>query len=481
MQATKRIAVAVAGVAAVAVGLTGCDQAPSTVHRSIDPVVLTGSDLPALVGRTPGTIVAFAHRKPNGNATWDQIPVQVDQRKVVPFGTHPGNNNTAGTPGTVYGNGSGGATALQYADPNTWVGEDTNANFDADDELVFMAADAGSIVSGDVPAEPPGVLAGTGVAVKVEDPQEPGAVGYVYLFVRSGTSLDPSAGEDYVDYDFQLTSGDYKTTYKRADGPNPETSTVTTDRYSIGFTDRWFETSWNVDGGADLLDGHKNVFAFGYCGRSNATFNDAEGAFVANLDGPVRAIRSYVGANSGPKTQRTHVFYRDHEETITDLRVHAIPSIADYVDYGAGALGSTYRSSTLPGGVPVDGAADAVPTAIATWEAVHGAQGTVVTTSRFDVSYTPAPTISWFYRDQTSPPEDQCWGDASYYGASGGHITSAIPNTDPATAPYATLQGKRTNVFLPATTNGPTVNTMADALANDIDDPITITPTPYTP
>src|SRR5690606_16304082 len=42
MQGTRRVALAIAGVAAVAVGLAGCDQAPSTVHRVIDPVVLTG-------------------------------------------------------------------------------------------------------------------------------------------------------------------------------------------------------------------------------------------------------------------------------------------------------------------------------------------------------------------------------------------------------------------------------------------------------
>ena len=481
MQGMKRVAVALAGVAAVAVGLTGCDQAPSTVHRAIDPVALTGAALPDLLGEAPGDIVAFAHRKPQGNATWDQIPVQVDERKVVGFGTHPSSNTTAGVTGTVYGNGSAGPTALQYADAGTWVGADTNATFDSNDELVFMVADAGSIVSGDVPAEPAGVVPGSGVAVKVEDPQEPGSVGYVYLFVRSGPGLDPAAGEDYVDYDFQLTSGDYKTTYKRADGPNPETSTITTDQYTIGFSDRWYEDTWRIQGAADILDGHKNVFAFGNCGRSNATFNDAEGAFVANIDGPVRAIRSYVGANSGPKTQRTHIFYRDHEQTITDLRVHAIPAIADYIDYGSGALGSTYRSSTIPGGVLVNGAADSVPSTIPTWEALNGAQGTVVTTSRFTVSYSPQPTITWFYSDDAAPTAAQCWGDSSYYGAAGPWITSAIPTTDPVDAGYATLQGVRTNVFLGATTDGAVATAAGETYAADIDTPVTVTPAPYTP
>ena len=53
---------------------------------------------------------------------------------------------------------------------------------------------------------------------------------------RAWLAFDPAAGKDYVDYDFTLTSGDYKTTYKRADGPNPETSRVVTDAYEIDYT-----------------------------------------------------------------------------------------------------------------------------------------------------------------------------------------------------------------------------------------------------
>ena len=59
--------------------------------------------------------------------------------------------------------------------------------------------------------------------------------------------------------------------------------------------------------------------------RSEDTFNDAEGAFIANKSGPVRAIRSYIGANSGPLTVRQHVFYERREDITTYLRVHAIP------------------------------------------------------------------------------------------------------------------------------------------------------------
>lgn len=475
----KRVLGAATGLVLLVAGLAGCD-AVNTVSRPGQPVVMTGADLPALVGAQPDRIVAFAHSRPGGTPTWTQIPVQVDERKVVPFGNQPGSNATAGTTGSVYGTAATGPTALQYADPGTFVGADTNAAFDADDELVFMVGDAGGKVAAGEASTPAGTV-GAGVQVQVDDPQADDHQGWVYLF-RTDGSLAPGAGKDYVDYDFVLTSGDYKTTYKRADGPNPETSSVTTPSYRISFTDRWYETSWRIDAGgatgADIIDGHKNQFFINNCGRSNKTFTEDEGAFVANIDGPVRAIRSYIGANSGPKTQRTHLMYRDMETVVTDLRVHDIPGMLDFIDYSAAASGMRYQSSALPAGVTIDGVQDSVPATVPTWESVSGAQGTVVTTVRIATSY-GTPTTTQLYRDQVTPPEAQCWGDSSFYGASGGTITSAIPNTDPAASPVATLQGVRTNHFLSPTTDAASVAAVAGVLADDVDVPLEVTTSPY--
>ncbi len=478
----KRVLGAAAGLVLIVAGLAGCDDI-NTVSRPGHPVVMTGADLPALVGAAPTSIVAFAHSRPGGVPTWTQIPVQIDERKVVPFGTQPTSNATPGVVGTVYGSGSGGPTALQYADPNTFVGADANTAFDADDELVFMVSDAGGKVRDGEGTNPPGTVAGSGVAVQIDDPQGEDKQGWVYLF-RS-TSLDPSAGQDYVDYDFVLTSGDYKTTYKRAAGFNPETSSVTTPSYQIAFTDRWYETAWRIDAGGatgvDILDGHKNQFFIDNCGRSNQTFAEGEGAFVANIDGPVRAIRSYIGANSGPKTQRTHVMYRDMEVVVTDLRVHAIPGMLDFIDYSPAASGMRYQSSTVPAGVTIDGVQDSVPAAVPTWETVTGPQGTVVTTVRVGTSY-GEPTATQLYRDQVSPPEAQCWGDGSFYGASGATITSLIPNTDPAASPTATLQGIRTNHFLaPATDHPAELAAMAEVLSADVDEPLAVSVSAFAP
>ena len=476
---------ALAAIAAVSVlGLTACDDI-NTVVRPTAPVVLTGADLPGLVGTAPGRIVAFRHDRVDGQPRWTQVPVQIDQRKVVPFGTQPASNTTPGVAGTVYGNGSGGPTALQYADPDTFVGADGNANFDADDELVFMVADAGGKPRAEERTEPAGVIAGSGVAVQVDDPNGDDDQGWVHLFRTTG-GLDPAAGRDYVDYEFRLTSGDYRTTYKRADGPNPETSRVTTASYEIGWRDRWIEDDWRIHAGSasgvDLLDGHKNQFAVDVCGRSNATFADAEGAFVANIDGPVRGIRSYVGANSGPLTQRTHYLYRDRTDVVTDLRVHAIPAIMDFLDYSAAARGMTYRSSALPGGVTIDGVQDAVPATFPAWEAVNGAPGLVLTATSVA---TDVPGIvegtTGFYRDQTTPTEAQCWGDGSYLGASGSWVQAAIPNTDPRTTPFSTLTSSRITQFGAPAADPSAIAATASDWAADVATPLAITVSAYQP
>jgi hypothetical protein len=168
------------------------------------------------------------------------------------------------------------------------------------------------------------------------------------------------------------------------------------------------------------------------------------------------------------------------EVVVTDLRVHAIPAMMDFVDYSADAVGMIYLSSTLPGGATVDGTQDVVPGAVPTWEAVTGAQGTFVTTNRMVTSFA-TPTMVSFYRDQATPPEAQCWGDSSFLGASGVNITSGIPNTDPAAPPVETLRGTRTVHFLPPVGDTVLVGQIGADLAADADEPLDVTVSPYDP
>jgi hypothetical protein len=199
--------------------------------------------------------------------------------------------------------------------------------------------------------------------------------------------------------------------------------------------------------GVDILDRHKSLFEPGNCIRTEETFSNGEGAFFANIDGPVRAIRSYMGANSGPFSQRRHVFYEGRQDITSFLRVHAINGMLDVYDYSPAAIGMTYTDSLNTGGVTIDGVPDSVTPGLHTWQMVTGAQGTLIITGAFETDIDPLPTITSYYDDDdTKPTHKQCTGDKFEYGQSGLWITSGIPNTDPSMVPFNNATGWR-NVY----------------------------------
>jgi hypothetical protein len=415
-------------VAALAIGLTGC-----TAQRPEDAAVVTGADLPRLSGAPPGKVLAYHYL----NQTWTQVPVQVDERALVDLGT-------------VYNQAPDGIRVLTYTDPRTFAGADPDPTLDSNDEVAFMGGDGG--VRAPAGTNPPNVVAGSGEELRLHDPVGDPTDAYLYLYRQTG-NLDPGAGRSYVTYNFKLLSGDYKSTYKLDAGPNPEDSTVTTAYYTQHFSDRWADDSLKMTGqgasGVDILDRHKDLFAPGNCGRSEDTFDAGEGAYIANKSGPVRAIRSYVGANSGPLTERQQIFYARREEISTFLRVHAIPGVLDFFDYSPAASGMTYKSSADQRGVTIDGAPDTVTPGQITWETVDGSQGglSIAHSIQTDV---PNLSSTSYYLDKQNPSggsETQCTGDSSAYGSSGPWINQGIPNTDPRNAPFNNLTATRTLFF----------------------------------
>lgn len=274
-------------LAALALPLPAAHSAP--LNRPDDPVVVTGAGTPGLVGAAPGDVVAFAW-----SGSWQQIPVQVDERKLFDLrAAYPAPFDCAGN--TLCYVPFSTPAKLRYADPSTLVGADTDPALDANDEIAFMAKDTGAAAGAAL--DPAGTVAGSRVEVKVSDSLD-GGVGHAYLFRQDGT-LDPSAGRQYVSYSLSLTSGAYPGTYRFAAGTNPESSTVVTPYYSLAFIDRWRESQLRVlrgaATGADILDRTESQFSPDYCGRNTLTFAGGEGAFLANRSGPVRAIRAYLG------------------------------------------------------------------------------------------------------------------------------------------------------------------------------------------
>lgn len=73
------------------------------------------------------------------------------------------------------------------------MGADPDSTFDNDDQLVFMAKDAGDAVPVGTP-DPLGVVSGTRVELEITDPLTLQRA-FVYLFESDGT-ITPDAGVD---------------------------------------------------------------------------------------------------------------------------------------------------------------------------------------------------------------------------------------------------------------------------------------------
>jgi hypothetical protein len=477
----------VVGLAAglVVFGLSACTRFGATLTRPSDPIVLNGSALPKLLGTDPMHVVGFAW---NGS-TWTQIPVQVDQRDYVspgqiyhlPPSSYPTLFGTT-TPYKILVYTPPPSLTAGYTSNATYTPADSDPSFDANDELSFLANDTGEQAGSSI-ANPTGVDVTTREEVKATDPLAPSQFGYVYLF-HSDTLTGGGAGTDGVKYTFSLDSGSYTGTYKMGAGSlapnntwgfNPEHSTVSTPSYSQSYGDRWLNNGLGITQGgatgANILE-RTHYYVTNTCSRSEDTFdgganNPGEGGFVVNISGPVRAIRSYIGANSYKYTVNTDIFYPDREYTVTELRGHAgLPGYGSADDFVTGTTGLAY-SDPVNNGIPIDGIPDTFTpisyttgsTAPASWQMVSGAQGSLVTVRSFDtdISGLNATTV---YEDSNPASPSQCTGDAAAWGENGMNLTSpvgSVPITDPTlTATPATLVLTRYRYFeapnLPATT-----------------------------
>lgn len=417
-------------------------------NRTLEPLVLQGSQLPQMIGQDPAKLVGF--KKVAGR--WRQIPVQADERELKDIVTPYGALAASG----AYPPSPSNPKIMFYSDAGTFTGADSNPAFDADDELVFMLKDAGGIASG--ARKPKGTRPFPRVRISVTDPLD-GQTGYVYLFVSDGT-LAPNAGVNYVNYATNLPA----TTGFPANlsGTNLENSTVTTARYGWHFAAEWVSDELRITSGgaagADILDRHKNFFVNGNCSRHEDAFSAAENAFATNRSGAIRAIRSVLGAVSGPLTQRTHLFYEGRQDIDTDLRVHHIGSIYDAFDYNQAANRATYCNNSNPNGVTIDGNQDSVATGDLNWEAIVGAQGSLVILHSRGGTLTDSDAVfTSYYDDNRLAPASNCTGDGQAWGTSGaGIVFGSGICTDPlgggcgtSSTRYRTVRSQRTMYFLP--------------------------------
>lgn len=273
---------------------------------------------------------------------------------------------------------------------------------DTDDELVFMARDAGSQAPADAPL-PAGVEDAYEVAV-VDPVAAVGAAGYVYLMKATPDGPAPAfdATNGYVRYErdadadvFRFSQSSYSNYGNAPRGPwrddngvchdaesewkqrRPgDQATVTTARYRFRYDGRWLMTGLQVSDdaegdwtyGADMVDQWK-ARAFQQrpggqtpcCGYEEEVNNwGGSSQLLGERAGPVRVIRETWGADSGTNVVRREVFYRDEIRQRTYLRVHVVPPLDGIYaqwDHTAGAV-TEYYNPLVPEGVAVDGRND---------------------------------------------------------------------------------------------------------------------------
>ncbi len=290
---------------------------------------------------------------------------------------------------------------------------------DADDELVFMASDAGA----QAPLGQPGP-AGTiedltaRQEVRVTDPVT-GSVSYAYIFRQAdGPSFDETNGyvdlrrdadaDEWIDRNFfpdgdpeelgtsnsgyganlvgTVCDGTDAATRVSNDRFPRDGQVVSTDSYRVTATGRWMLRAIEIAAegqaaqvpgadhsqrattyGPDLLDRWKGR-AFQQSPDSQASvvgFEDEQVNWEGNAAllgwkaGPVRAIREIWGADSGTNVTKVETYYREAVTHRYRVRVHPIPADGLYTswDYNPEAV-VTYFNTLRPDGVPIDGIDD---------------------------------------------------------------------------------------------------------------------------
>ena len=277
--------------------------------------------------------------------------------------------------------------------PDSPVMKDPVKGLDSNDEVAFMASDAG-------PRAPSSAIRPAGIdgvrQVEIVNPQT-GASSYVYVMLAraDGPRAAFDATNGYVHYErdanadtFVFSQSDYSNYGNAAQGvyctPDGQvagtgrrrpldTATVTTGRYRFRYDGRWLMSQLRIkqaDGsyGPDLIDRWKarafqqdpssNTPCCGY--EEEDTHWGGSSTLLGERVGPVRAIRETWGADSGTNVIRQETFYRDELRQKTWLRVHVIPPLDGIYaqwDFNAGVVDRFYNSRN-PAGVPIDGRND---------------------------------------------------------------------------------------------------------------------------
>lgn len=334
------------------------DVPTGSIARTSEPIVLTGLFL-----GSPGEEL-FAYRY--NNATWEQIPLQIDEKT---------------------------ADGIYTADEDGLL--------DANDELAFMAGDLGDMAT----AAPTETLPISQIwySIHVTDPLSPTAQGWAYI-VRSQV-LTRTNSTDYVDY-------------------VEATQRIQATDYSMGWAmDHNGFDYMSLFGGEDILDRTKVRVKFQIFGQPRTITEDTFPVQDPILikDGPVRTIVS-----RGPVLNFAYGSLMVMTTPI-DLTLLPVSSIIQEVRISTDLtsnVGGLYYDENTPSGVPIDGSPDGVATTPFEkgWRQISLNDGTAIHVT--DLSSVGGTKRHYYKDDSTVDGNDT--GDGQSYADAGFVIATPI-------------------------------------------------------
>jgi hypothetical protein len=481
------------------------------VNRDAAPVVLTGKQLPELSAPAPipvrpvytdpenadevtppdssdganvdvESIAVFTYR----DGAFSEIPSQVDER-FWRYLSNPGGESgglSAFDPELTYVfdeegfRKTAGDCYAKYPDGEAITTPDNVSGFDDDDEVAFMARDAGA----QAPAGAKPVDGAESYEIAIQDPV---TEGISYAYVVSAPEREHTFGAGYVTYardkyadryigarsgegipdgmrcsghDEPLFEGDpeYPPVQTSSGARRPrDTATFQSATYSFHWGGRWIPDEIhlaNSEGyGPDLIDQWKGrafqqtkeqTVSVGFIGDKAW---EESSVTLGEKNGPIRALRETWGAKSGTNVTRLYVLYDKVFQDTFNLRVHPIPPDGIYSmwDHNQGSV-STFYSPVASDGVPIDGQNDErvgnidIPsqspikghydiadptlqafTPVEMWEEVAGPNGSIV---YYTKENRPGPGIlTSYYRDDANFDDGSGSDPVDKQGSFGAH------------------------------------------------------------
>jgi acetyl esterase/lipase len=339
--------------------------AESTLDRDLEPVIVRGVDIHEFLTMPVEQLLVYRF----GQNGYERIPAQVDE----------------------------------VANDGTFV-ETEDGRLDVNDEVVFMARDAGDLAPEDRPITDDVPNVESWYEIQVSDPLS-GQEAWAYIVF--GDNLLPAAADDYVSFDV----GQHKI-HAAAYVLNLGAAFNGSDYLALDAS------------GVDLLDRTKVRLL---CGSPVlCPLNENQLPVVPDdlvRDGPVRVV-----LRNGKV-----MAYESMVTWAADYTVLSGWGIQFSTDFAPAAAGSMLFSGTAPWGVEVDGVNDAVPiTPASAWWQLQTPFGSVIQVT--DLAAIGEPEgMSYYYLDDSAHDAEDT-GDRFHYGDVG--VTAASPNTPRVTYAY---------------------------------------------